>query len=122
MGRIKWPCQRGEAATRLPENAAPAHRGALPESLRPFFSTGSISLVGPRGMNPAVVEKIANAVRQAVTQTEVVEAMRAAGAEPNVGDAAALRSEIEELAARWGPDAREIVALVEGKTTGAPQK
>ena len=95
---------------------------AFPESLRPFFSTGSISLVGPRGMNPAVVEKIANAVRQAVTQTEVVEAMRAAGAEPNVGDAAALRSEIEELAARWGPDAREIVALVEGKTTGAPQK
>jgi hypothetical protein len=73
-------------------------------------------------MNPAVVEKIANAVRQAMTQNEVVEALRTAGIETNVGDAAALRSEIKELTASWGPDAREILALVEGKTTGAPQK
>jgi hypothetical protein len=95
---------------------------AFPESIRPYFSTGSLSLVGPPGMNPAVVEKIANAVRQAMTQTEVVDALRTAGVEPDVGDAAALRSEIKELAARWGPDARETLALLEGKTTGAPQK
>jgi tripartite-type tricarboxylate transporter receptor subunit TctC len=95
---------------------------AFSESIRPYFSTGSLALVGPPGMNPAVVEKIANAVRQAMTQTEVVEAIRTAGLEPDVGDAAALRSEIKELTARWGPDAREILALVEGMTTGAPQK
>ncbi len=95
---------------------------AFSESIRPYFSTGSVALAGPAGMNPAVVEKIANAVRQAMTQTEVVEALRTAGVEPDVGDAAALRSEIKELAARWGPDAREILALVEGKATGAPQK
>ena len=95
---------------------------AFPESIRPYFSTGSVSLVGPPGMNPAVVEKIANAVRQAMTQNEVVEALRTAGIETNVGDAAALRSEIKELTASWGPDAREILALVEGKTTVAPQK
>ena len=100
------------------EPVGPAHH----ESIRPYFSTGSLSLVGPPGMNPAVVEKIANAVRQVMTQTEVVEALRTAGVEPDVGDAAALRSEIKELAARWGPDAREILALVEGKTTGTPQK
>ena len=95
---------------------------AFPESIRPYFSTGSLALVGPPGMNPAVVEKIANAVRQAMTQTEVIEALRTAGVEPNVGDAAALRSEIKELEASWGPGAREILALVEGKTTVAPQK
>ena len=94
---------------------------AFPESIRPYFSTGSVSLVGPQGMNPAVVEKIANAVRQAMTQTEVVEALRTAGVEPNVGDAAALRTEIKELTASWGPDVREILALVEGKTSAAPQ-
>ena len=95
---------------------------AFPESIRQYFITGSLALVGPPGMNPAVVEKIANAVRQAMTQAEVVEAVRAAGLEPDVGDAAALRSEINELAASWGPAAREILALVDGKTTGAPQK
>ena len=95
---------------------------AFSESIRQYFITGSLALVGPPGMNPAVVEKIANAVRQAMTQAEVVEAVRAAGLEPDVGDAAALRSEIKELAASWGPAAREILALVDGKTTGAPQK
>jgi tripartite-type tricarboxylate transporter receptor subunit TctC len=95
---------------------------AFSESIRQYFITGSLALVGPPGMNPAVVEKIANAVRQAMTQAEVVEAVRAAGLELDVGDAAALRSEIKELAASWGPAAREILALVDGKTTGAPQK
>ena len=95
---------------------------AFPESIQQYFSTGSLALVGPPGINPAVVDKIANAVRQTMAQTEVVEALRAAGFEPAVGDAVALRSEIKELAAGWGPIAKETLALVEGKTTGAPQK
>ena len=95
---------------------------AFPESIQQYFSTGSLALVGPPGINPAVVDKIANAVRQTMAQTEVVEALRAAGFEPAVGDAVALRSEIKELAAGWGPIAKETLALVEGKTTGALQK
>lgn len=94
----------------------------FPESIRPYFSSGSLSLIGPRGIHPAVVEKIASATRQAMAQPDVVEALRKVGVEPNVGDAAALRSEIDELTARWGPDARDILALAEGRTTGAPQK
>ena len=94
----------------------------FPESIRQYFSSGSLSLIGPRGIPPAIVEKIASATRQAMAQPDVVEALRKVGVEPNVGDAAALRSEIDELTTRWGPDARDILALAEGRTTGAPQK
>jgi len=94
----------------------------FPEAVRSYFAPGSLSLIGPRGMDVGIAERIANAARQAVVQPDVADRLRKVGVEPSAGDAAALRSEIEELTTRWGPEAKVIQAIAEGKAGGAPQK
>ncbi|QHE88554.1 Bug family tripartite tricarboxylate transporter substrate binding protein [Hydrogenophaga sp. BPS33] len=74
------------------------------------FSNGSISLVGPAGMDPAVVEKIQAAVRQACAQPALIELLQNVGVEVDLVNGAGLRKEIEDTAAQWGPQAKAVLA------------
>lgn len=77
-----------------------------------LFSTGSLSIVGPVGMPPAIVEKLQAAVRQACAQPALIEKLQNAGVEVDVVDGAGLRKEIEETTTQWGPQAKAVLASV----------
>ena len=94
----------------------------FPEPIRKLFSPSSIALIGPRGIDSGIVEKIANAIKQVVAQSDVAEQLRKVGAEPHINDATWFRSEIDELTTNWGPTARAIQAQIDGKTTGVQAK
>lgn len=74
------------------------------------FSNGSISIVGPAGMDPAVVDKLHSAIRQACAQPALIERLQNVGVEVELVNGAGLRKEIEETAAQWGPKAKAILA------------
>ena len=76
-----------------------------------MFSNGSLSIVGPAGMEPAVVEKLQAAVRQACAQPALKERLQKVGVEVEVVDGAGLRSEIVDTMAKWVPQAKAVLAI-----------
>ncbi|MDH4376834.1 MAG: tripartite tricarboxylate transporter substrate binding protein [Ramlibacter sp.] len=75
-----------------------------------MFSNGSLSIVGPAGMELAVVEKLQAAVRQACAQPSLKERLQKVGMEVEVVDGAGLRAEIVETTAKWVPQAKAVLA------------
>lgn len=74
------------------------------------FSNGSISIVGPAGMDPAIVDKLQAAVRQACAQPALIDRLQNVGVEVDLVNSAGLRKEIEDTAAHWGPQAKAVLA------------
>jgi len=75
-----------------------------------MFSNGSLSIAGPAGMDPAIVDKLQSAVRQACVQPALIEKLQGVGVEVELVNAAGLRKEIEDTVTHWVPQARAVLA------------
>lgn len=79
-----------------------------------MFSNGSLSIVGPRGMDAGIVDKLQAAVRQACAQPALIERLQKVGVEVDLVDGAGLQKEIVETTTDWGPRAKAVLATAGG--------
>jgi tripartite-type tricarboxylate transporter receptor subunit TctC len=80
---------------------------AVSETLPGFDFTVWNAILGPPGMAPELVERISNAVQQALREQEVVDALAAGGTFPHYLSPAQLAAQIEADIVKWTQAARE---------------
>ena len=69
--------------------------------------------IGPLGLPPAIMQRLAGAIRRIVTETDVAERIRNQGAEVWHRDPAGMRAALEADQAKWGPVVRAVGLRVE---------
>lgn len=69
--------------------------------------------IAPPNLPPPVMQRLSEAIRRIVTETDVAERIRRQGAEPWHRDPAGMRAAMEADMAKWGPVVRAVGLRVE---------
>ena len=72
-----------------------------------FDVTSWLGVYGPRGMDPAVIDLLGNAISEGVKAPENMARLKTAGFEPKPGNAAQFAALNQKELARWGKIARD---------------
>lgn len=107
-GHIKSGKLKGFAVTHAKRNPALPDVPTIAEAGVANAESGSwIALLGPAGVPPAIIDRVASAVRDAVTAADVSEKLIAQGAVPQASTPAQLQALIAADLARYGKIIRD---------------
>ena len=76
--------------------------------LRPFEVVPWVALIGPPGMQPALVEQLNGALRQTMARADIKEQFERIGIEPGASSAAELRQLVIDQLKIWQRNVKEL--------------